>query len=185
MWNSVISSPRPILHTDGARELRKVLISRRNSRSRCCCRAGLGDFPSDGDAFQDFRLWAGKSGLPAAVEAILIEEALAPGEAFAAEEDKLGGAVLPPPPPPEATLSDNILTVLFGAAALGLVVVTVGVLYLAVTDFLENRKNEDLRKQAEEREKRESKSSKKKSAEQINTRAGSKGFGQYVRKESD
>ncbi|EFJ19327.1 hypothetical protein SELMODRAFT_419138 [Selaginella moellendorffii] len=126
MWNSVISSPRPILHTDGARELRKVLISRRNSRSRCCCRAGLGDFPSDGDAFQDFRLWAGKSGLPAAVEAILIEEALAPGEAFAAEEDKLGGAVLPPPPPPEATLSDNILTVLFGAAALGLVVVTVG-----------------------------------------------------------
>ncbi|XP_058748841.1 uncharacterized protein LOC131621821 [Vicia villosa] len=65
-----------------------------------------------------------------------------------------------------------VVSVLFFIAFIGLSVITIGVIYLAVTDFLTKREKEKF-------EKEEAKSGKKKKKKKV-VRAGPKGFGQKI-----
>ncbi|CAM8889362.1 unnamed protein product [Rhodiola kirilowii] len=82
--------------------------------------------------------------------------------------------------PEQTTITDNnatstIISVLLFIAFIGLSILTIGVIYIAVTDFLQKREGEKFQKEEAERKK---KSGGKK--RQMKARAGPKGFGQKI-----
>ncbi|KAI3830050.1 hypothetical protein L1987_04182 [Smallanthus sonchifolius] len=72
-----------------------------------------------------------------------------------------------------------VIQVLLGVAFFGLSVLTVGVIYIAVTDFLQKREKEKFEKEEAEKAK---KGGKKK---RVRPRVGPKGFGQKIDDEDD
>ncbi|PKA56411.1 hypothetical protein AXF42_Ash014914 [Apostasia shenzhenica] len=82
-------------------------------------------------------------------------------------------------PAADGGASSIIISALLFIAFIGLFIVTIGVIYLAVQDFLQKREREKFEK--EEAEKRK-KGGKKKNA---GARAGPRGFGQKIEEDED
>ncbi|KAL7602177.1 uncharacterized protein LOC111907268 [Lactuca sativa] len=84
-----------------------------------------------------------------------------------------------------STASDNgdgvsiVISVLLSIAFVGLSVLTIGVIYIAVTDFLQKREKDKFEKEEAEKAK---KGGKKK---RVRARAGPKGFGQKIESDDD
>ncbi|XP_023532311.1 uncharacterized protein LOC111794502 [Cucurbita pepo subsp. pepo] len=74
----------------------------------------------------------------------------------------------------------TIISVLLFVAFIGLSVLTIGVIYIAVTDFLQKREKEKF-----EKEEAANKKSGKKKRVKVKARAGPRGFGQKVEQEED
>lgn len=75
----------------------------------------------------------------------------------------------------------NIISVLLFVAFVGLSILTIGVIYIGVTDFLQKREKEKFEKQEAENNKKK-KGGKK---DRIRTRAGPRGFGQKIDEDDD
>ncbi|KAL1558708.1 hypothetical protein AAHA92_09140 [Salvia divinorum] len=73
----------------------------------------------------------------------------------------------------------SVISVLLLVAFIGLTILTVGVIYIAVTDFLQKREGEKFKK--EEAEKKGS----KKGKVRARARAGPRGFGQKIQEDDD
>ncbi|KAL9662508.1 hypothetical protein QQ045_027341 [Rhodiola kirilowii] len=83
--------------------------------------------------------------------------------------------------PEQTTITDNnatstIISVLLFIAFIGLSILTIGVIYIAVTDFLQKREGEKFQKEEAERKKKSGGKKKR----QMKARAGPKGFGQKI-----
>ncbi|KAL4587698.1 hypothetical protein LXL04_000572 [Taraxacum kok-saghyz] len=84
-----------------------------------------------------------------------------------------------------STASDNgdgvaiIISVLLSIAFVGLSVLTIGVIYIAVTDFLQKREKDKFEKEEAEKAKKGGKK------RRVRSRAGPKGFGQKVESDDD
>lgn len=78
------------------------------------------------------------------------------------------------------TEESQFISVLLLAAFIGLSLLTIGVIYLAVTDFLEKREREKMLKQEEVKKKKEKKPKGIKLA-----KSGPRGFGQRVEEDDD
>ncbi|KAG7035392.1 hypothetical protein SDJN02_02188, partial [Cucurbita argyrosperma subsp. argyrosperma] len=74
----------------------------------------------------------------------------------------------------------TIISVLLFVAFVGLSVLTIGVIYIAVTDFLQKREKEKF-----EKEEAANKKSGKKKKVKVKAKAGPRGFGQKVEQEED
>ncbi|KAK1321238.1 hypothetical protein QJS10_CPA03g01677 [Acorus calamus] len=76
--------------------------------------------------------------------------------------------------------TSTIISVLLTIAFVGLTILTVGVIYIAVTDFLQKREREKF-------EKEEAAQKKKKSGKKVKVRArpGPRGFGQKIEADDD
>ncbi|XP_039129677.1 uncharacterized protein LOC120265781 [Dioscorea cayenensis subsp. rotundata] len=77
-------------------------------------------------------------------------------------------------------ISSSIVSTLLLIAFVGLSILTIGVIYLAVTDFLQKREREKFEK--EEAAKKKKKNGKK---GKVKSRAGPRGFGQKVAEDDD
>ncbi|KAK9280213.1 hypothetical protein L1049_013900 [Liquidambar formosana] len=73
----------------------------------------------------------------------------------------------------------NIISILLFIAFVGLFILTIGVIYIAVTDFLQKREREKFEKEETAKKK---KSGKKR---QVRARTGPRGFGQKIDEEDD
>lgn len=74
----------------------------------------------------------------------------------------------------------SIISVLLFVAFIGLSILTVGVIYIAVTDFLQKREREKF-----EKEEAAKKKSGKKGKIRSRARAGPRGFGQKIEEDDD
>ncbi|KDP42223.1 hypothetical protein JCGZ_02953 [Jatropha curcas] len=75
--------------------------------------------------------------------------------------------------------SSNIISILLFIAFIILSILTVGVIYLGVTDFLEKREKEKLEKEEEAKKKKDGKKRK------VRARTGPRGFGQKINEDDD
>ncbi|KAK7261506.1 hypothetical protein RIF29_27820 [Crotalaria pallida] len=75
----------------------------------------------------------------------------------------------------------TVISSLLFAAFIGLSILTIGVIYLGVTDFLQKREKEKFEKE----EAAKDKSGKKKKKKVVRARAGPRGFGQKIDEEED
>ncbi|KAL0918067.1 hypothetical protein M5K25_010055 [Dendrobium thyrsiflorum] len=74
----------------------------------------------------------------------------------------------------------SVVSALLFTAFIGLSLLTIGVIYLAVQDFLQKREREKFEKVEAEKKKKEGKKKKK-----VRARAGPRGFGQKVEEDDD
>ncbi|KAG9454618.1 hypothetical protein H6P81_007522 [Aristolochia fimbriata] len=79
----------------------------------------------------------------------------------------------------EDSVSSSIISVLFFLAFVALSILTIGVIYIGVSDFLQKREREKIEKEEEAKAK---KGGKKKKAR---ARTGPRGFGQKIEEEED
>ncbi|XP_020577737.1 uncharacterized protein LOC110022919 [Phalaenopsis equestris] len=75
--------------------------------------------------------------------------------------------------------SGSVISALLLAAFIGLSLLTIGVIYLAVQDFLQKREREKFEKEEAEKKKKDGKKKK------VRARAGPRGFGQKIDEEDD
>lgn len=75
---------------------------------------------------------------------------------------------------------NSVISALLFAAFIGLSILTIGVIYIAVTDFLQKREREKY-----EKEEAAKKKSGKKGKLRARARAGPRGFGQKIEEEDD
>ncbi|PSS09418.1 Glucan endo-1,3-beta-glucosidase btgC [Actinidia chinensis var. chinensis] len=73
----------------------------------------------------------------------------------------------------------NIISVLLFVAFVGLSILTIGVMYIAVTDFLQKREREKFEKEETSKKKKDVKKRK------VRARTGPRGFGQKIEEELD
>ncbi|KAL1298461.1 hypothetical protein HN51_042819 [Arachis hypogaea] len=74
----------------------------------------------------------------------------------------------------------TVISALLFIAFIGLSILTIGVIYLAVTDFLQKREKDKF-----EKEEAANKSGKKKKKKVVRSRAGPRGFGQKIDEDED
>ncbi|VFR02325.1 unnamed protein product [Cuscuta campestris] len=95
-----------------------------------------------------------------------------------------------PNPPGIATASGDgasiVISALFLTAFIALSVLTAGVIYLAVTDFIQRRESEKLdREEASKRKKKKEKESRRRGKVASRAKSGPLGFGQKIVEEDD
>lgn len=95
-----------------------------------------------------------------------------------------------PIPPGIATASGDgasiVISALFLTAFIALSVLTAGVIYLAVTDFIQRRESEKLdREEASKRKKKKEKESRRRGKVASRAKSGPLGFGQKIVEEDD
>ncbi|KAA8549299.1 hypothetical protein F0562_000983 [Nyssa sinensis] len=73
----------------------------------------------------------------------------------------------------------NIISILLFIAFIGLSILTIGVIYIAVTDFLQKREKEKFEKEEAAKKKKSGKKRK------VRARAGARGFGQKLEDDDD
>ncbi|RWR95396.1 hypothetical protein CKAN_02473600 [Cinnamomum micranthum f. kanehirae] len=81
--------------------------------------------------------------------------------------------------PPDDSSGSTIISVLLLIAFVGLSILTIGVIYIAVTDFLQKREREKFEKEEAAKKKKSGKKGK------VKARTGPRGFGQKVEDDDD
>ncbi|WOL14913.1 hypothetical protein Cni_G23694 [Canna indica] len=117
-----------------------------------------------GDSLKSFRFW---------------RVSAATGEALppeAATVEKAQGII---PAAAADTSTSTIVNALLFIAFIGLSILTIGVIYLAVQDFLQKREREKFEKEEAEKKKKGGKKTK------VKARTGPRGFGQKIQEDED
>ncbi|KAL8129919.1 hypothetical protein V2J09_019074 [Rumex salicifolius] len=96
-----------------------------------------------------------------------------------ATADVAGEVVSSIPGIPNGDGTSVVIQVLLIAAFLGLSVLTIGVIYLGVTDFLQKRERDKLEKEEASKKKRSRKKAR------VRARTGPRGFGQKIEEDED